>query len=174
MLMYRQTKGRDIYRLIEKMRKKIPGVAIRTSLIVGFPSETDREFKGLLKFVQEIKFERLGAFIYSQEEGTRAAHFKRQLPKAKKIERFNAIMSCQQKISSEINKRFLGKTVDVLIDEKESGSKLGSGIYLGRSQYDAPEVDGLVYVKSKTKLAPGNFVKAKITDTLEYDLVAKA
>jgi ribosomal protein S12 methylthiotransferase len=167
-LMRRNTTKMDILRIIEKIRKKISGVALRTSIIVGFPSETDKEFKELLQFIEEVRFERLGAFIYSREEGTDAYNFGSQVPKKKKIERLNSIMSTQQKISQDINKRFLGSTMEVLIDEKEKD------LYLGRSQYDAPEVDGIVYVSSKGVLEPGDFVKVKITDTLEYDLVGEA
>lgn len=167
-LMHRGVTKKEIVALIKKIRKTISGVAIRTSLIVGFPSETDKEFRELLKFIEEIKFDRLGAFIYSREEGTRAYNFKGQLPQKIKIERFNMILSTQQEISHELNKKFLGQTMDILIDEA------GGSQYLGRSQHDAPEVDGLVYVSSKAKLKPGDFVKVKITDTLEYDLVGEA
>ena len=167
-LMHRQTAKKDILRLIEKIRKIIPEVAIRTSLIVGFPSETDGEFKELLDFIEDVKFQRLGAFIYSREEGTRAAAFKKQIPERIKQERLNAVMSRQQGISSQINKKLLDKTIEVLIDEE------GDDSYLGRSQHDAPEVDGQVYVSSKKVLQPGDFVKVKITDTLEYDLVGEA
>lgn len=163
-LMRRDATKKDILRLIAKIRKKIPGVAIRTSLILGFPSETDKEFKELLEFIKEARFERLGAFIYSREEGTMAYNFKPQVPQKIKAERFNAVMSSQQEISRELNQKFLGKVLDVLIDNKEKD------YYLGRTQYDAPEVDGLVYVNSQKKLKPGDFVEVKITDTLEYDL----
>ena len=166
-LMNRGTKKEDIIRLIEKIRKTIPGVGLRTSLITGFPSETDKEFRELLKFMEDVRFDRLGAFVYSKEEGTPAGDFKKQIPKKVKIERLNMIMSLQQDISRETNKKFLGKTIDVLIDDEKDGS------YLGRSQYDAPEVDGLVFVSSESKLRPGDFVKVKINDTLEYDLVGK-
>jgi ribosomal protein S12 methylthiotransferase len=166
-LMNRKTKKIEILRLIERIRKYIPPVALRTSIIIGFPSETEREFAELLKFVEDIKFERLGAFTYSREEGTPAYNFKTQVPAKLKIERLNRIMSCQQDISRKINKKFLSRTMVVLIDEKDKD------IYLGRSQYDAPEVDGLVYVKSKKQLKAGDFVKVKITDTLEYDLVGE-
>jgi ribosomal protein S12 methylthiotransferase len=167
-LMRRNTRKKDILRIIEKIRKKIAGVALRTSIIVGFPSETDKEFKELLRFIEEARFERLGAFIYSREEGTDAYNFGSQVPKKKKVERFNSIMSTQQKISQDINKGFLGSTMEVLIDEREKDC------YLGRSHYDAPEVDGIVYVNSKSVLEPGDFAKVKITDTLEYDLVGEA
>ena len=167
-LMRRQTTRKYILSLIEKLRKRIPGVGLRTSLIVGFPSETAREFKELLKFIEEIRFERLGAFIYSQEEGTKASSMPGQVPHQEKVERFNAVMSLQQNISLKINKKFLGLDLKVLIDEKKDD------FYLGRSEYDAPEVDGLVYVKSKKTLRPGDFVKVKINGTLEYDLVGDA
>lgn len=167
-MMNRRTDKGDILRLIDRIRKRVPGVAIRTCFIVGFPSETDREFKELLEFIRQAEFERLGAFIYSREEGTPAYDFKKQLPRRIKMERFNELMLAQQTISRRVNARFLGKTLDVLIDEKENG------VYLGRSQYDAPEVDGLVYVNSKKELSPGDLVKVKISDTLEYDLAGDA
>lgn len=166
-LMNRKNSKDDIVRIIENIRKKLPDAAIRTSLIVGFPSETEKEFNELLKFMEWAKFERLGAFIYSREEGTPAYNFKNQVPEKVKSERFNRVMLSQKNISEEVNSKFLGKVLDVLIDEKEKD------YYLGRSQYDAPEVDGMVYVYSKSALKPGDFIKVKITDTLEYDLVGE-
>lgn len=168
-LMHRHTSKSDILSLIDKIRKSIPSVALRTSIIAGFPTETDREFKELLKFLEDARFERLGAFIYSREEGTPAYNFKNQIPGKIALERFNAIMLLQQKISADINKKFLGSRLDILIDEKQ-----GSSAYLGRTQYDAPEVDGQVYVNSRKKLKPGDFIKVKINDTLEYDLTGEA
>ncbi|MDD4980376.1 MAG: MiaB/RimO family radical SAM methylthiotransferase [Candidatus Omnitrophica bacterium] len=167
-LMHRQTTREAILRIIDGIRKKAPGAAIRTSFIVGFPSETDKEFRELMAFIKEARFERLGAFIYSREEGTKAYGLKGQLPLKIKRERLNALMLEQQKVSRKINEKLLGRTISVLIDEREQGS------YLGRTQYDAPEVDGLVYVNSSKILKPGDFVPVEITDTLEYDLVAKA
>ena len=166
-LMNRKVSRNHVLRLIEKIRKNIPDVALRTSIIVGFPSETDREFKELLKFIKEVKFERLGAFIYSREEGTSAYGFKAQVPQKIKKERFEMIMSCQRDIACENNKKLLGRSIKVLIDEKQGNC------YIGRSQYDAPEVDGAVFVKSKEKLAPGDFVTVRINDTLEYDLAGE-
>ncbi len=166
-LMHRKTTKQDILKIIDKIRKKIPGIAIRTSVIVGFPSETDKDFKELLNFIEDVKFERLGAFVYSREEGTRAYDFKKQVPAEIKRERFNTVMMRQQKISQDVNNKLLGKVIDVLIDEKEED------FYLGRSQYDAPEVDGLIYVDSKKALNAGDFVKVEVTDTLEYDLVGR-
>jgi len=166
-LMHRDTTKKDILALINKIREKIPDACLRTSLIVGFPSETDKEFKELLQFIKDIKFERLGIFMYSREEGTNAYNFKGQIPQKIKEERFNTIMLEQQAISQEVNKKFKGRILDVLIDEQEKD------FYLGRSQYDAPEVDGLIFVHSKKKLKPGDFVKVRIFDTLEYDLVGE-
>lgn len=166
-LMHRDTIKKDILVLIDKVRRGIPDVCLRTSLIVGFPSETDKEFKELLKFIKDIRFERLGVFMYSREEGTPAYNFKKQIPRKTKEERFNTIMLEQQNISQEVNKKFKGQVLDVLIDKKEKD------FYLGRSQYDAPEVDGLIFVHSKKELTPGDFVKVKIIDTLEYDLVGE-
>jgi ribosomal protein S12 methylthiotransferase len=166
-LMRRHTRSADIRRLIERARRLIPDLAIRTSVIVGFPSETDAEFKELLRFIEEVKFERLGAFIYSREEGTPAYNFKGQIPQRVQRERFNAVMRAQQEISRENNQKFLGQVLEVLIDEKEDGH------YLGRTQYDAPEVDGLVYVHSARPLRPGDLVRVRIKDTLEYDLTGE-
>ncbi|MDD5477162.1 MAG: MiaB/RimO family radical SAM methylthiotransferase [Candidatus Omnitrophica bacterium] len=166
-LMNRKITKQEIVSLIGKIRKEIPGVCLRTSLIAGFPSETKKEFNELLEFVKEVKFDRLGVFIYSREEGTAAYSFKGQIPRKLKQERFAAIMSAQQKIAAELNSRFLGKTISVLVEEKQDG------VYIGRSQADAPEVDGMVYVNSKKRLLEGEFVKAKITDTLEYDLAGE-
>jgi len=166
-LMRRKTTKSEILKLLEKIRKKNPEIGIRTSVIVGFPSETEAEFKELLVFLREVRFERLGAFIYSREAGTAAFDFKNQISEVIKEERFNQVMSLQQQISRLGNEKFLGKTIEVLIDECQDGT------YLGRSQYDAPEVDGQVYVTSKKKLKPGDFVRVDITDTLEYDLVGQ-
>lgn len=167
-LMRRDTNSYQILKLIEKIRKKIPDVAIRSSLIVGFPTETDREFGQLLDFIKEIKFERLGLFMYSREEGTKAYSFTAQVPERVKVERYNTIMSCQQGIAREINQRWQGRILKALIEEKKE-----DGLYIGRSQHDAPEVDGLVYIKSKKDLSIGSFVDIKIIDTLEYDLVGE-
>jgi ribosomal protein S12 methylthiotransferase len=166
--MNRKTTKKQILSLVEKVRKNVPGVAVRTSLITGFPSETDREFKEMLAFMEDVRFERLGAFLYSREEGTKAYSFTGQIPQKIKIERFNRIMAVQQSISTEVNKSMMGKTIKALVEEKEEGH------YLGRSQYDAPEVDGQVYIHSSKELKPGDFVNVEITDTLEYDLVGRA
>ncbi len=165
--MNRRVNKDKIQELIDKIRKRIPDVALRTSVIVGFPGETDSEFKQLLEFIKEIKFERLGAFIYSREENTPAYRYKNQIPDTVKRQRLNELMKLQQEISTYVNKFWLNKTLEVLIEEKGKG-----GFYLGRSQYDAPEVDGTVYVKAK-EAKIGSFMKVRINDVLEYDLVGQ-
>ncbi|MCX5669206.1 MAG: 30S ribosomal protein S12 methylthiotransferase RimO [Candidatus Omnitrophica bacterium] len=166
-LMHRAITKEEIIALIKKIRKIIPGVYLRTSLIVGFPSETEKEFNELLEFIQEAKFDRLGAFIYSREEGTPAFNFKGQIPQRLKQKRFDKIMSAQRQIAAGENAKFLNKTISVLVEEKQDGA------YIGRSQGDAPEVDGVVYINTRQLLKIGKFEQVRITDTLEYDLVGE-
>ncbi|MFH1848209.1 MAG: hypothetical protein ABH825_03205 [Candidatus Omnitrophota bacterium] len=152
--------------LIRRLRKKIPGLALRTTFIVGFPGETAAEFGELLAFVKEMEFDRLGVFEYSKEEGTPAYAFRSQVPDRAKKERLDELMLLQQEIAKKVNARFMGRTIDVLVDEVKDQP-------IGRSEYDAPEVDGTVFLKFKKKHKPGDFIKAKIIDTLEYDLVGE-
>lgn len=166
MRMKRNTKKKDIISMIKFIRKTLPDAAIRTSVIVGFPGESEKDFLELKAFIKETKFERLGLFRYSREEGTAAYGFKKQIPEKEKEERFNEIMSLQQGISREINEKLRGKVLKALIEEKEKD------YYIGRSEYDAPEVDGLVYAKG-AGLKIGNFYNVRITDTFEYDLVGE-
>ena len=166
-LMHRAITRQEIIALIKKIRKVVPGVYLRTSLIVGFPSETEKEFNELLEFIKEAKFDRLGAFIYSREEGTPAYNFKGQITQQLKQDRFDKIMSTQCQIAAGLNAKFLGQIISVLVEEKQDG------VYLGRSQGDAPEVDGVVYINTKQSLKIGKFIQVKITDTYEYDLVGE-
>jgi ribosomal protein S12 methylthiotransferase len=168
--MNRGVSGKQVLSLIEGLRKNIPGVALRTTLIVGFPGETDKQFKELLRFIREMRFERLGVFKYSRQERTPADNFRPQIPEKIKQARYDQALSLQQSVCTEINRRFLGRELRVLIDEPDASDK---NLFLGRTEYDAPEVDGCVYVRSKRRLKPGDFVQVKITDTLEYDLVGK-
>ncbi|MBL7158242.1 MAG: 30S ribosomal protein S12 methylthiotransferase RimO [Candidatus Omnitrophica bacterium] len=169
--MNRHISKKGIISLIEKLRERIPGLALRTSIIVGFPQETDKDFSELLSFMREARFERLGVFIYSREEGTKAFNFKGQVPEKIKKERFKELMKLQREIAYENNKRFLGKRMRVLVDDEDKSSP---GHYIGRTEYDAPEVDGNVFVKSGLKLKKGDFVNVKIDGTLEYDLMGTA
>lgn len=164
--MNRRTTKRQIAGLVEKLRKRIPGIVLRTSIIVGFPGETDKDFKELLGFLRETRFEKLGAFTYCREYGTKAGRSGGQIAESLKVQRFDELMREQQKISLGINKSALGHTVKVLIDEKETR---GDGSFLGRTQGDAPEVDGTVYVVGEN-IKPGEFRDVRINDALEYDL----
>ena len=168
--------GKDyLLRLIDMIRRRLPDAAIRTTFIVGFPSETEREFRELADFIRDARFERLGAFIYSREEGTAAALMPGQVPEKVKRARFDEIMSLQQGISAEINRAMLGRELEVLVEEEASlppGNALSAAsyVYAGRSCYDAPEVDGMVYVKTRTPLKPGSMVRVRVDGALEYDL----
>ncbi|MBI4432454.1 MAG: 30S ribosomal protein S12 methylthiotransferase RimO [Candidatus Omnitrophica bacterium] len=152
---------------IEALRRRMPGAAIRTTVIVGFPGETDEEFEDLLDFLRQTRFERLGTFMFSREEGSRAYDMPDQLPQKVKEERFRAVMSLQREISNQIQESFIGKEVQVLVDEKAGED----GVYYGRTEADAPEVDGQAIIHTERKLAPGDFVRMRVTDALEYDLI---
>jgi ribosomal protein S12 methylthiotransferase len=169
--MNRNITSSGIISLIDKLRKRVPGIRLRTSIIVGFPGESERDFKELLDFVRSTRFDRLGAFLYSREEGTAAASFKGQVPEDVKQGRFDELMKLQQGISRRLLSSFLGKRIEVLVDEKDAAA--GKDRFIARTQYDAPEVDGAVYV-SGALLRTGEFCKVDITDTLEYDLVGEA
>lgn len=164
--MRRKGRRRVIVENINKLRKAVPNITIRTTFIVGFPGETDENFEELLDFVKETKFDKLGVFTYSQEEGTVAAEMENQIEEEVKVQRMDAIMMAQQLISAEINKNKVGRSYDVLIERREKGR------YVGRNYEMAPEIDGEVYVKGND-LTIGTFVKVKITDSLEYDLVGQ-
>lgn len=156
--------------LIAKMRSRIKGGFIRTTFIVGMPGETEEQFQELMQYVRESRFERVGVFVYSKEEDTAAFDMPGQVPAQTKRRRMNELMKLQQGISHEIRQSFVGRTLRVLIEEKQEGSK---DSYLGRSQYDAPEVDGCVYVRSVAELKAGDFVDVRITDAYEYDLAGE-
>lgn len=156
--------------LIDKFKKQIPNGSLRTTFIVGLPGETDAEFEELLDFVKAEKFEKAGAFIYSNEEGTLASGFANQVDKSTKRNRMNRLMEIQKEISEEIQQRYIGRKLKVLIDEKQKNT---NDVYIGRTEYDAPEVDGIVYVKSSTELFPGDFVQVHISEALEYDLLGE-
>jgi len=158
----------DYSDLIVKIRKEIPNIALRTSLIVGFPGETDEEFEHLLNFVKTVKFDRLGVFEFSKEEGTAAYSMKKQvLVKTKKL-RKAIIMEEQSQISKEINESFIGKKIPVLIE-----SIISNGQIIARSYRDAPEIDGLVFIESEKILSPGDIEMAEVYAASEYDLFAK-
>jgi ribosomal protein S12 methylthiotransferase len=153
----------DCEKLIDKIRKKIPSATIRTNFIIGFPGETEKDFNELLNFIEKMRIERIGFFKYSREKGTSAYNFKEQIPEEIKEKRVLTVIEKQKDISEEILKKYLGKTLKVLIEKKENG------FYIGRTEYDAPEIDGVVYVKDDN-LKIGNFYDVKITETDSYNL----
>jgi ribosomal protein S12 methylthiotransferase len=167
--MNRRVKRWDVEQLIFKLREKIPDLTLRTSFIVGFPGEKKKHFEELVEFVERIKFDKLGAFPYSPEEETPAYDFKGQLSSKLKPQRLDQLMLAQQKIVFEENQSKIGKTLTVLIDAKSEES---NGYFLGRSQAEAPEVDGVVLVTGN-KLKTGQFVKVRITGYCDYDLLGE-
>ena len=163
--MNRKSTGKSIRSTITKLRKEIPDITIRTTLITGFPGETAADFKELLKFVQETSFERLGAFSYSKEEGTKAATMPHQVRSEVKERRRDRIMELQRGISLSNNTKLIGKTFAVLVEEAEDDQT-----YIGRTYMDAPEIDNSVIFTSRERLEPGSFVKVKINDAFDYDI----
>jgi len=158
-----------IVELIGRIRARIENVVLRTSVITGFPGETDEQFCELIDFLEEIRFERLGAFIYSKEEGTKAYSMSGHIPEEIKRERFDEVMKVQQDISRKNNLRYMGKKMKVLVDERLESA---SDQFLGRTYMDAPEVDGSVYI-SGSGIKTGDFTSAVITGTMEYDLIGE-
>lgn len=167
--MNRTTSKASIVALIEKLRAAVPEISIRSTLIAGFPGETEEMSEELLAFVKEQRLDKLGAFAYSLEEDTAAAKLPDQLETEVKEARRDAILELQQQISTELMYQKVGKTLDVVIEEEVAGEK----IYVGRTMYDAPDIDGVVYVHTERALRIGQFVKVKITDAMEYDLIGE-
>ncbi len=170
--MNRKTSKKQITELLEKIRTQIPEVTLRTSLIVGFPGETNDDFKELQEFVSQAKFDKLGAFMYSKEEGTPAEKLPNQIHRNTKKSRYNKIMQEQQKISKQNLENKIGKTYDVLIEEISFDKKF----LIGRTMQDVPEIDGLVYVKVQendltVEQKIGQIIKCKITKVSNYDLI---
>ena len=152
---------------VARLRAAMPDIAIRTTLIVGFPGETEEEFADLQSFVQEMKFDRLGVFSYSQEEGTVAAEMENQIPEETKEERRDIIMDIQKSIAAALCEKEVGKVMEVLIE----GKLPEENIFCGRTRRDAPEIDGLVFVSSEEELYSGDFVTVRIREAGDYDLM---
>ncbi len=165
-LMGRRTNKEEICNLIKKLRERIPGVVLRTSLIAGFPGETEEQFEELRDFVTEAEFDRLGVFAYSQEEGTAAAKLKGQLDEDEKLARQEMLMVDQAAVSEELNQKKIGKAFEVLTEGYDAIVKM----YYGRTYGDSEEIDGKVFFTSKEKINAGEFVTVQITDYTEYDL----
>ena len=164
--MNRRTSKEDIRSKVEMIRSKIPDAVIRTTVIVGFPGETEEDLEELIDFMKEIKFDRLGAFAYSREEDTPADRMDGHMDEEIKEERRDRVMMVQQAISEEINQKREDKVFEVLIEEEAE-----EGVYVGRTQGDAEEIDSVVYVNSDEELEIGSFVNIYITEAMEYDLI---
>ncbi|WP_216696771.1 30S ribosomal protein S12 methylthiotransferase RimO [Anaerostipes faecalis] len=167
--MGRRTSREDLIEVIGKLRKEIPDIAIRTTLITGFPGETQEDHHGLMKFVEECRFERLGVFTYSPEEDTLAAEFEDQIDEEVKEQRRDEIMMLQQEISFENAQKLVGKVIRVMVE----GYLYDDDIYVGRSYMDAPKVDGCVFINSPEELMTGDFVYVRITQGKEYDVIGE-
>ncbi len=155
---------------VEKLRREVPGIVLRTTAMVGFPGEDEKDFEELCLFVKEARFDRFGAFTFSPEEGTPAALMDGQIDEQVKQDRYDALMQTQLTITEEQNEEKVGKTVEVLCE----GFDTVAEIHYGRSAADAPDVDGKVYFTSKKRIPSGSFVRVKITEALDYDLVGEA
>ena len=156
--------------VIKKLRKEIPDIVIRTTFIVGFPGESEKDFLELCEFVKESRFEHLGVFPYSREEDTPAYDFENQIDEQVKQDRADIIMREQLEINTQNNEKMLGKVITVLCEDYDPVAS----VHFGRGAADAPEIDGKVYFKAERRIAPGSFVKVKIREVLDYDLFGRA
>ena len=162
--MRRGGSSRYIHQLIETIREKVPGIALRTTLITGYPGETHEQHKELLDFIRKAQFERLGAFTYSQEEHTPAYELGDPIKKSVKTKRYNDIMKLQEEISLAFNEEKVGQTLKVTVDAEEED------FYIGRTEFDSPEVDNLVFITKDKPLTIGEFYPVTITEAVPYDL----
>lgn len=167
-IMRRGTTREKTEELIQTIREKVPGIAIRTTLIAGHPGETEADFQEMMAFIERSRFDRLGVFTYSHEESTHAYSMPDDVPADEKVERMEAIMELQQGISLELNQQKIGKTLDVLVDRKEGQN------FIGRTEFDSPEVDNEVIIQSSEYVRQGDFTRVKITDATEFDLTGMA
>ena len=167
--MGRRTSKEQLEEIIGKLRKEIPDIAIRTTLITGFPGETEEQHQELVDFVDEMEFDRLGVFTYSPEEDTPAAEMEGQIPEEVKEDRQAEIMELQQEIAFEQAEDMVGKEVLVMIE----GKVADENAYVGRTYKDAPNVDGLIFVNTEEELMSGDFARVKVTGAAEYDLIGE-
>jgi ribosomal protein S12 methylthiotransferase len=164
--MRRNSTRAESVKLLQTIRREVPGIHLRTTLLVGHPGETEADFADMLDFVREMRFERLGAFPYSEEDGTYSQrHYKDDIDPKTKNRRIDELMTLQEKIAGEINEKKIGRSLKIIIDREESD------FYIGRTEYDSPEVDPEVLINKTKKLIPGMFYTAKITGTQSFDLV---
>ena len=164
--MGRRTSRKELEEVIGKLRREIPDITLRTTLITGFPGETEEDHEILKAFIQDMRFDRLGVFTYSPEEGTPAERMPDQVPEAVKEERRDELMLLQQQISAEKTADMVGKTLEVLVE----GRIPEEGIYVGRTYRDAPDVDGYIFLNAEEEIISGDFVTAEVTGSDEYDL----
>ena len=167
--MNRHGDGELIREVVRKLRERIPDITLRTTVMVGFPGESEEDFTELCEFIKEARFERFGGFTFSAEEGTVAYDFDGQVDEQTKQDRYDIMMQTQLTVCEENNLKTLGKTLNVLCEGYDTVAE----IYYGRSEADAPDVDGRVYFKSKKRTNPGEIIKVKITEALDYDLVGE-
>ena len=167
-MMRRNITKAETYELLERMRREVPGIHLRTTLMVGHPGETEQDFEELIRFVKDIRFERMGAFAYSHEEGTYAyQHYKDEIPQEVKQDRLDYLMRVQEGISADVNASKVGQTFRVIVDREEED------FYVGRTQYDSPEVDPEILISKATPLSPGSFYQVKVIDAQAFDLYGK-
>lgn len=166
--MRRHISAAETLSLIERIRRDVPGIHLRTTLMVGFPGEGEKEFEELLEFVKNVRFERMGAFAYCEEEDTYAAkNFKDEIPQEVKNSRLDRLMALQEEISAEIQQQKVGKIVEAVIDREEAD------YYIGRTQWDSPEVDPEILVRKTRKLCPGDFCNVVIVEAMPFELIAE-
>ena len=167
-MMRRNITKAETSELLERMRREVPGIHLRTTLMVGHPGETEQDFEELIRFVKDIRFERMGAFAYSHEEGTYAyQHYKDEIPQEVKQDRLDYLMRVQEGISADVNASKVGQTFRVIVDREEED------FYVGRTQYDSPEVDPEILISKDTPLSPGSFYQVKVIDAQAFDLYGK-
>lgn len=167
-MMRRNVTKAETNELLERMRREVPGIHLRTTLMVGHPGETEHDFEELIRFVKDIRFERMGAFAYSHEEGTYAyQHYKDEIPQEVKQDRLDYLMRVQEGISADVNASKVGQTFRVIVDREEED------FYVGRTQYDSPEVDPEILISKDTPLSPGSFYQVKVIDAQAFDLYGK-
>ena len=167
-MMRRNITKAETYELLERMRREVPGIHLRTTLMVGHPGETEQDFEELIRFVKDIRFERMGAFAYSHEEGTYAyQHYTDEIPQEVKQDRLDYLMRVQEGISADVNASKVGQTFRVIVDREEED------FYVGRTQYDSPEVDPEILISKDTPLSPGSFYQVKVIDAQAFDLYGK-
>ena len=165
--MGRRTNKEHLIQIIDKLRKEIPDISLRTTLITGFPGETKEQHEEMMQFVNDMEFDRLGVFTYSPEEDTAAAIMPNQVPEGIKEERKEALMELQQEIAFEKAEEMVGKTLNVMVE----GKVADENAFVGRTYKDAPDVDGYIFINTGNILMSGDFVDVEVTGAIEYDLI---